>query len=143
MNLPNFTPDAPGAINLRTFQDLRRFLIEYIVNRWMQYTNNWLGNELVPLINSQQYGFGPAVASASTITPTALVQQISGTAAIDNITPMPTASGQQSGPFYAIARDGFSTTTGGNISQAISVAPGHMAIFAYDLALQKWGVVTS
>ena len=143
MNLPNFTPDAPGAINIRTFQDLRRFLIEFLVNRWMQYTNNWLGNELVPLINSQQYGFGPAVATASTITPTGQVQQIMGTNVIDNIQTMPTASGRQQGPFYAIARDGFTTTTAGNISQAVSVPAGHLAIFAYDPVAEKWSVVTS
>lgn len=143
MNLPNFNPPAPGAINIRSFQNLRSFLLEYVVNSWMQYVNNWLGNELVPLVNSQQYGFGPALASASTVTPGGLVQQVTGTVAIDNITPMPTASGQQTGAFYAIAKDGFSTTTAGNISQAVSVPAGHMAVFAYDPALQKWGVVTS
>jgi len=148
MNIPAFNPPAPGAINIRTFQDLRRFLLTYIVNQWMQYSNNYFSNQLVPLLNTQQYSYGQPIASAANITPNALVQQVTGTATVTTIHPMATPSGQPigpSGPFYAISRDGFVIAPGGNIniSSTVTVPAGGMAVFAYDGITQKWSVIHS
>lgn len=143
MNLPNFTPPPPGAVNIKTFQDLRTFLINYIVNTWMQYVNGYFQNQMLPVLNTATYNYGPDIASAATITPTAAVQRITGTVAINTITPVPTAQVNFAGPFFAIAEDGFSTTTAGNILLAVSVPANHMAVFAYHPVMSKWGVVTS
>jgi len=137
-----FNPPAPGAINIRTFQDLRRFLITYVVNQWMQYVNGYLGNGLVPILN-QHSGYGTDIPAAASITPSAGVQAITGTATISTINPMPTAAGKWGGPIYLIARAGYSTSTAGNIYQAVTVAAGHMGIFAFDRNAGKWSVVTS
>jgi hypothetical protein len=58
MNLPPFNPPAPGQINIRSFQDLRTFLLEFVVNRWMQYVNNYIGNELLPALKNVQPATG-------------------------------------------------------------------------------------
>lgn len=138
-NLPPFDPPAPGPINIRTFPELRSFLINYIVNNWMQYVINYYRGTLLPTLNTAQYNYGPDMASAAAITPSALVQQITGTAAISTIN----APANMAGQFYAIARDGFSTTTSGNILQAVPVPAGHSAVFFYHPVLKKWGVITS
>jgi len=142
MNLPAFNPPSPGAINVRTFQNLRSFLMDYVVNQWMQKVNTYLNSELLPPLNMSQYGSGPDIASAAAITPGAQVQNITGTAAIDTIN-APTAPQNLAGPIFLLSQDGFSTTTSGNITQAVSVPAGHMAIFAYHPGLGKWGVTTS
>jgi len=141
-DFPNFDPPPPGTINLRTFQDLRTFLLTYMVNQWDQYVTNYFQMQLLPLLN-QRYGYGPTITAAASITPGAAVQAVTGTATIATINPMPTASGQSGGPIFLIARNGYSTSTAGNIYQAVNVAAGHMGIFAYDRDARKWSVVTS
>ena len=47
------------------------------------------------------------------------------------------------GPIYLMAQDGFSTTTAGNILQAVTIPAGHMGVFVYHPVSAKWGVVTS
>ena len=42
--IPSFTPPAPGAIEVKTFPDLRQFLLSYVVNDWMQYVTNYFTN---------------------------------------------------------------------------------------------------
>ena len=142
MNLPAFNPPAPGAVNVRTFQDLRTFLMTYVVNGWMQKVQTYLNSELLPPLNMSQFGYGPDIASASAITPSAQVQAVTGTAAIDTVN-APAAPQNLAGPIFLTSVDGFSTTTNGNILQAVNVPAGHMAILAYHPAAQKWGVVTS
>ena len=140
MNYPNFNPPAPGPLNIRTFQDVKNTLT-FIVNQWMQYVNNYVGNQMLPSLNGQV--ISQPLVSAAAITPVTSVHQITGSTPISTINPMPGAAGQVSAPFYAIAQDGFTTTTTGNIAQAVTVAAGHMAIFAYHPAQGKWSVVTS
>lgn len=142
MNIPAFNPPNPGAINVRTFQDLRSFLMNYVVNRWMQGVQTYMNSTLLPPLNMSQFGFGPDIASASSITPSAQVQHVTGSTAIDTIN-APTAPQNLAGPIFLTSQDGFTTTTAGNIMQAVTIPAGHMGIFAYHPALQKWGVVTS
>lgn len=143
MNFPNFSPPAPGAINIRTFPDLRRFLITYIVNQWQQYVNNYWQNDVLPLLNTSTFGYGPDLPAATSVSPVGLVQLITGSAVISTLNPFATPGGNFAGPFFAIARDGFSTNTSGNILLAVNVPAGHTAIFAYHPVIGKWGVITS
>jgi hypothetical protein len=138
-NVPPFDPPPPGPINIRTFQALRTFLIDYVVNSWMQYVINYERNQVLPVLNTAAWNYGNDIASAATISPSALVQLITGSAAISTIN----APGNMAGAFYAIARDGFSTTTAGNILLAVTVPANHTANFVYHPVLQKWGVITS
>ena len=152
-NIPLFSPAAPGTINIRNLQDLRTFLLDYVVNTWMQYVNNYFQQEVLPVINSFQFSYGPDIVSADTIKPTALLQRVTGTTPVSTIVPPPTPPGTFAGPFIALATDGFSTiaqvpatsTTPavGNIMQAVSVPAGFMYMFAYFPVSATWGVVAS
>lgn len=53
MSFPDFNPPPPGQITIRQFQELRQFLLDYVVNRWMQYVTNYLTGTLIPPLNAQ------------------------------------------------------------------------------------------
>lgn len=144
MNFPNFSPPPPATVNLKTFGGVRT-LLDWVVNNWMQYANNYFQNQMLPLLNTSTYSFGPTIAAASTISPTALVQMVSGSTTVDTITPIPTPSGNFAGPICLIAQNGFATSLAGNILVPVTISANHMGIFAYLPSLNngRWGVVTS
>ena len=80
-NIAPFDAPAPGPINIRSFRDLKDFLINYVVNDWMQYVSNYMRNQMLPTLNTAEYNYGPDIANAATITPSALVQTIAGSGA--------------------------------------------------------------
>lgn len=82
---------------------------------------------------------GTAIASASTIAPTALTTHITGTTAINTITP-PTVLAQTGGGgcFYLIPDAAFTTGTSGNIAIASTAVVGRLMIMCYDNATTKW-----
>ena len=143
-NIPLFSPAAPGAVNIKSFQDLRTYLLDYVTNTWMQYVNNYFQQEMLPVLNTFQFNYGPNLASASSLNPTALIQTITGSVAIDTINPPPTPPASTfAGPLCLFAQDGYTTTTSGNILLAVSVPTNHMALFVFNPILNKWGVITS
>lgn len=84
--------------------------------------------DVVNVLNSATQGVGAVVASATTLKPTNAIHHVTGTAAIDTIVAPPGFTG----PLFLIADDGFSFTTGGNISTAGTVAAGTEAMLIYD-----------
>lgn len=84
--------------------------------------------------------FSSAVASATTIAPTAPAFHVSGTTTITTITP-PTncTSSAETGCVLHIIPDGlWSTATGGNIDIATTAVVGKLLIMIYDQAQAKW-----
>jgi hypothetical protein len=134
-----FDPPPPGPMNFQRFQDLRSFLITWVVNKWMQYVTRYVQDFLLPVLNTQLFNYGPDIASAASITPSAAVHRITGTAAIATIN----APVNFAGAFDAIAVDGFTTVTTGNILLAVAVPANHMAHLAYHPVIAKWGIITS
>lgn len=137
--LPTFLPTSPGAIKVMTFQELRAFVVNYVINRWQQYVITYFNTNLLPSLNTQQFGYGPDIASATTISPTNLIHQVTGSTEIDTIN----APQGFAGMFVAIATNGFTTGTSGNILLATTVAAGHSALFVFHPVAAKWGVITS
>jgi len=63
---------------------------------------------------------------------------VTGTAAIQTITPPPAFSG----PIFLVARDGFSFTTGGNIANSISVPANSLVTLVYTPQFSLWWVTS-
>lgn len=105
----------------------------------MQYVTNYMRIQLLPPLDTLQFNYGADIASAATITPSALVQQITGTTTITTIN----APANMASQFYAFSRDGFNTATSGNILVSATIPANHQAAFIYHPVLQKWGVITS
>jgi len=79
---------------------------------------------------------GPAIASATTVAPTALIHHVTGTTAIVNITPPDTAF---SGLVIFIADGIWTWTAAGNIAVLGTVTAAlKVVIFVYDPATAKW-----
>ena len=88
-------------------------------------------------LNSQVQGVGPALASATTITPSSAIHHVTGSATISTIN----APSGFSGPAWLISDAGFSLTTGGNISRAVGpFAAGQLVMVVYDPATATWYV---
>lgn len=79
----------------------------------------------------------PTIASASTIAPTQYITFISGTTAINTITP-PSSVSSGGGALILIPTGAFTTTTSGNIALASTAVPNKVLIMAYDSATAKW-----
>ena len=92
---------------------------------------------------SQITMFGPTLASAATIAPSALIQHVTGVAAIGTIT-IPYA--EFTGFILLIADGAWSWTAAGNITVASTTVAtaGKCYLFAYDkhLATPKWHPLT-
>lgn len=79
------------------------------------------------------------IPSAATITPDDQLTHISGTAAIANITPpsqLSLVSGAFAGFIFLVADGAWSTTTTGNIANAVSATAGQVYIAVWEGA--KW-----
>jgi hypothetical protein len=73
------------------------------------------------------------IPSATILPVSRKVQAVSGSVTVQTISALPSFS-----PFVILAVDGFSTGTSGNISAAVTVAPGTAIHFYYHPVLQKW-----
>lgn len=79
----------------------------------------------------------PTIASATTIAPTTAIVFISGTTAIETITPpAPIASG--GGSITLIPTGIFTTTTAGNIALASTAVVSKALVMTYDVTTTKW-----
>lgn len=79
----------------------------------------------------------PTIASAATIAPTTQIVFISGTAAIDTITP-PSPISLGGGQITLIPTGLFTTTTAGNIALASTAVVSRALIMTYDVTTTKW-----
>jgi hypothetical protein len=79
----------------------------------------------------------PTIASATTIAPTTQIVFISGTAAIDTITP-PSPISLGGGQITLIPTGIFTTTTAGNIALASTAVVSKALIMTYDVTTTKW-----
>lgn len=79
----------------------------------------------------------PTIASATTIAPTTQIVFISGTAAIDTITP-PSPISLGGGQITLIPTDIFTTTTAGNIALASTAVVSRALVMTYDATTTKW-----
>jgi hypothetical protein len=79
----------------------------------------------------------PTIASATTVAPTQYITFISGTTAINTITP-PSSVSSGGGAIIFIPTGAFTTTTSGNIALASTAVPNKVLIMAYDSATAKW-----
>ena len=79
----------------------------------------------------------PTIASATTIAPTTQIVFISGTAAIDTITP-PSPISLGGGQITLIPTGIFTTTTAGNIALASTAVVSRALIMTYDVTTTKW-----
>ena len=136
--IPPFQPPSADFGSVRTFQELRDRALSWI-GRYVQYTNDYFQVNLLPPLNADFYNFGPDIAAASTINPQNYVQRVTGTAAISTIN----APIGFSGSLVLYALNGFSITTGGNITPAATIPAGQGALLTYDAALSLWVAITS
>jgi hypothetical protein len=79
----------------------------------------------------------PTIASAATIAPTTQIVFISGTAAIDTITP-PSPISLGGGQITLIPTGAFTTTTAGNIALGSTGVVSKALIMTYDVTTTKW-----
>lgn len=79
----------------------------------------------------------PTIASAATIAPTTQIVFISGTTAIDTITP-PSPISLGGGQITLIPTGLFTTTTAGNIALASTAVVSKALIMTYDVTTTKW-----
>jgi hypothetical protein len=79
----------------------------------------------------------PTIASAATIAPTTRIVFVSGTAAIDTITP-PSPISLGGGQITFIPTGIFTTTTAGNIDLASTAVVSRALIMTYDVTTTKW-----
>lgn len=79
----------------------------------------------------------PTIASATTIAPTTQIVFVSGTTAINTITP-PSPISLGGGQITLIPTDIFTTTTAGNIALASTAVVSKALIMTYDVTTTKW-----
>ena len=79
----------------------------------------------------------PTIASAATIAPTTQIVFVSGTAAIDTITP-PSPISLGGGQITLIPTGLFTTTTAGNIALASTAVVSRALVMTYDATTTKW-----
>lgn len=79
----------------------------------------------------------PTIASAATIAPTTQIVFVSGTAAIDTITP-PSPISLGGGQITLIPTGIFTTTTAGNIALASTAVVSRALLMTYDVTTTKW-----
>lgn len=137
--LPNFNLPTPGDQPAdRSFPSWRNWWMAYS-DRLYNYLSNWITTYLGPQFNTLLNGYGSDIASATVINVTNLIHQVTGAAAIATVN----APVNAVGPLMLYARDGFSITTAGNCTPAISVAAGHGAWGAFHTVIGKWVFVTA
>jgi hypothetical protein len=84
-----------------------------------------------------QSAAAPTIASAATIAPTTQILFVSGTTAIDTITP-PAPISTGGGQITIIPTGLFTTTLAGNIALASTAVVGKALIMTYDSTTTKW-----
>ncbi len=94
-------------------------------------------SSVVRQLNTGVQGFGADIAAAASITPSAYMHVVTGTAAISRIGTPPRYAG---GPLVLIAADGFSLATGGNIASAAAVTAGTAVVLNYHSRNKLWYV---
>ncbi len=128
--LPVFTMPSPGAEPTdRSYPRWRDWYGGY-TDRVFNYLKVWIGEHLANRINTLFIGLGPDIVAGPTVTVSNMIHRVVGTAAIVTIN-QPTGQGSY-GPVCLHARDGFTTTTGGNIQVALTVGSGHAAIMFFS-----------
>lgn len=139
--IPSFNPpQTPGFSGIRTFQDLRDSALGW-TGRFFDYVQNYFNSTILPRLNTQMYGVGADIPSANAINFHSLIHRVTGSVNVQTIN-IPTQS-NFAGLLVLIAKDGFSTITGGNISLAVSIPANHCVILTYDPALTTWYPITS
>jgi len=96
----------------------------------------YLGSQIVAGLRSTSAA-APTIASAATIAPTTQIVFISGTAAIDTITP-PSPISLGGGQITFIPTGIFTTTTAGNIALASTAVVSRALVMTYDVTTTKW-----
>ena len=114
--------------NPRDFEQLRQAVTDigsYLgklqakqVNFFREFANSY---------NNSGQGFGADLASAATISPTTTIHVVTGTATVSTILIPPGFNGA----LYLISKDGFSSTTGGNIAQALTFPASALVTLVY------------
>jgi len=94
------------------------------------------GSQIVAGLRSTSAA-APTIASATTIAPTTQIVFISGTAAIDTITP-PSPISLGGGQITLIPTGLFTTTTAGNIALASTAVVSRALVMTYDATTTKW-----
>lgn len=140
MAIPTWNPSAVSFAPLGSFKEWLQEIATSLTN-FVQYTFNYWNQQVLPQVNTLLTSYGPDLASAASITVTNQIHQITGSASIETIT-LPSGS-IAVGPLMLYARDGFTLTTGGNVTPAASVAAGHGALGVFHPALNLWVFVTS
>ena len=90
--------------------------------------------EIRTQVNTQVQGVGPVLISAPTITPTAAISHVSGTAAISNITVPPGFSGN----IWLIPDALWTMVEGGNIASAVSAVVNRVLEMTWDPTDGLW-----
>jgi hypothetical protein len=90
--------------------------------------------EIRTQVNTQVQGWGPALASAATITPTAAHHHVTGTAAIATIT-VPAGF---SGNIWLIPDGLWTMVTGGNIAHAVTAVVDRQLAMDWDPTAMLW-----
>lgn len=101
------------------------------------YDGNVWSNVLIGSTPIATPAAAATIASSSTITPTAQITFVSGTAAVSIITP-PNGFSSGGGHLTLIPTGAFTTTTTGNIALASTAVVGKALIMTYDSGTSKW-----
>lgn len=135
--IPTFSiPTPPPEPTDRSYPSWRDWVLNYasvLYNYVSSYVAEW-----VRQFNLFLVGYGPDLASATSITVGHAVHQVTGTTPVQTIL-QPT--GQTAvGVLALIAKDGFSLVSGGNISAPANVVvpSGGAAILVYHPVLKEW-----
>ena len=140
MALPNWSPPHISLQPQSSFKEWLQEVTNSFTN-YVQYNLTYWTEDVLPQVNTLEFGYGDDIESAAAITVSNLIHRVTGTATIENIQ-LPAGS-IAVGPVMLWAKDGFSLGSSGNITPAQSVAAGHGVIMAYHTALQTWVGVTS
>lgn len=112
----------------QTFEQVRQAVAEigtYLGQ--LQADQQQYFGQIAGAFNNSGQGFGPNIASATTISPTSTIHVVTGTATIKTINIPPGFNG----PLYLVSQNGFSTTTGGNIAQGVTVPSTALLVMVY------------
>lgn len=132
-NPPSF--NVPPTHEYKAFFDT---VVDFLQNRQAQYQIQFL-QQVIEVINTGTQTFGLDLPATATLNITNWAHRISGTGTIVTITP---PNGFQSF-IVLLSLDGFTYTTGGNISNSGGVTAGHPALLIYDPVGLLWWVLSA
>jgi hypothetical protein len=144
MALPSWNPSDVNFDPMNSFGEWLKKMANSLTN-FVQYTFNYWNQQVLPQVNTLFTSYGPDIAAAATITVTNQIHRITGTAAISTILQPSSSIGV--GPLMLYAGNGFTLTTGGNVTPALTIPAGHGAFGAFHPALNPpaglWVFVTA